>query len=123
VAVTDTHVTFRTKNGKAITVTGVEFLRRWVSHVLPWGYAKIRHYGLFASGNAKVRLARARVLLEPLTQETASRAWTWEDALRDYREWMRELTGIDVDHCPRCGGALMRIHAPWAVARAPPEPA
>jgi len=129
VTITDTHVTFRTKNGKCITVTGVEFLRRWVSHVLPRGYAKMRHYGLFASGKAKVKLARARALLETTTQKPPApqREWTLEDTLRDYRDWMSELTGNDVGRCPRCGSGLVRRPLPTSLqpanARAPPEAA
>jgi hypothetical protein len=56
-------VTFRTKDGNTATVSGVEFLRRFVQHVLPPGFVKIRHYGLMASSNATTRLEHARSLL------------------------------------------------------------
>ena len=46
-------VTFRTKSGKTVTVAPVEFLRRFVQHVLPDGFHKIRHFGLYA-GAAEV---------------------------------------------------------------------
>lgn len=53
------HVTFRTKNGKTATVTPVEFLRRFVQHVLPDGFHKIRHYGLYADEQHRARVVRA----------------------------------------------------------------
>ena len=40
-----------------------EFIRRFLSHVLPKGFHRIRHYGLFASGNRSANIARARQLL------------------------------------------------------------
>ncbi len=42
----------------------VEFIRRFLLHILPRGFMKIRHYGLVASVNVKTRLARARQLLK-----------------------------------------------------------
>jgi hypothetical protein len=44
-------VTFRTKNGKSETLHPVEFLQRFVQHVLPSGFKKIRHFGLYASSH------------------------------------------------------------------------
>lgn len=41
-------VTFATKGGGQCTLPGVEFLRRFVDHVLPKGFTRIRHYGLLA---------------------------------------------------------------------------
>jgi hypothetical protein len=120
-SITDTDVTFRTKDGKRIAVTGEQFLRLWTQHVLPAGFVKIRHYGLMASAHAKTKLAKARALLEststPAVATVAS--WTWQDALDDWRRWMRELTGIDVEACPRCGQPAL-VQRPLPVARAPP---
>jgi hypothetical protein len=45
---------------KAMTLDGVEFLRRWVQHVLPRGFVKIRHYGLLANRGREAKLARCR---------------------------------------------------------------
>jgi len=47
---------------KRITLTGVEFIRRFLMHVLPKGFVKIRHYGILASRNKKVKLALCRKL-------------------------------------------------------------
>ena len=64
VAVTDEAVTFRTKNGATCTLPPHEFIRRFLLHILPDGYTKIRHYGLLAAGNVNTKLARARELIE-----------------------------------------------------------
>ncbi len=61
-SVTDTHVTFQTKRG-VVELDGAEFVRRFLLHVLPSRFRKVRHYGLYAPGNAKVRLEAARRLL------------------------------------------------------------
>ena len=46
-----------------MTLAGVEFLRRFVQHVLPKGFVKIRHYGLLANAQREARLALCRRLL------------------------------------------------------------
>jgi Putative transposase len=64
-------VTFRYKDyriegpGRYKTMTRAphEFIRRFLMHVLPKGFHRIRHYGLFANGNRAANLARARALL------------------------------------------------------------
>jgi hypothetical protein len=64
IEVTDDRITFRTKNGKAITLPPVDFLARFVQHVLPKGYVKIRHFGLYAATNVKKLLETARSVLQ-----------------------------------------------------------
>jgi hypothetical protein len=115
VNVTAPTVTFRTKEGKTHSVTPIEFLRRFIQHVLPDGFKKIRHYGLYASG-AHGMLATARARLESVctpVQTTPSLAPTWQQLLRD-------LTGRDVNRCQRCGGAIERIAIERQAARGPP---
>jgi hypothetical protein len=69
----DGQVTFRYKDyaadrrSKTMALTGEEFLRRFVQHVLPRGFVKIRHYGLLASRGRNERLAWCRRLLLPAT--------------------------------------------------------
>ena len=69
VALDDGRVTFTYKDyadasrTKAMTLEGVEFLRRWVQHVLPRGFVKIRHYGLLANRHRAAKLALCRRLL------------------------------------------------------------
>jgi len=63
-------VTFTSKDyargGKErrLTLSAAEFLRRFVQHVLPRGFVKVRHYGLLANRDRQARLAQARTLLE-----------------------------------------------------------
>jgi hypothetical protein len=82
------HPTFRTKDGRKLSLPPVAFLRRFVQHVLPDGYKKIRHAGLYAAPKA---LAEAKALLGTTPGPTPAQP-TWQDALRD-------LTGVDATRC------------------------
>jgi hypothetical protein len=95
-------VTFRTKGQGTETVSPREFLRRFVRHVLPDGFHKIRHVGLYASAatnpleTARERLGAAVVPLSPC----------------GWRERLAQLTGRNVLLCPRCGGQLLTVIVP-----------
>jgi hypothetical protein len=115
VDVTPSSVTFRTKNGKTHTVTPVDFLRRFIQHVLPDGFKKIRHYGLYAS-SARDELELARAELERL----GAPAPTSPPPRPTWQQLLRELTGRDVERCARCGGAIERIAIERQTARGPP---
>jgi hypothetical protein len=60
----DRGVTFRTRGANTVTVAPGEFIRRFLLHVLPKGFVKIRHHGLMAPSNIATKLAAARRLLE-----------------------------------------------------------
>ena len=96
-------VTFRTKNGKAVTLPAEEFLARFVDHVLPPQFVKIRHIGLLAPSNVGTKLARARELLTaPTAAPTpAKTATTW-------LELVLALVEAETMRCPACGGQLVR---------------
>lgn len=105
VSLDDRGVTFRTHGEQTVTVAADEFLRRFLMHVLPKGYVKIRHHGLMAAGNVTTRLVAARRLLERAPAPTAP------DLPRtpaDFRELLLALTGIDLRRCARCGELAMR---------------
>ena len=106
-AVSDEAVTFRTKGAATTTIDPVTFLRRFVQHVLPVGFHKIRHVGLYASPTAK---ERARALLGSRVLPLRRQSW---------RERLYALTGRDAARCPLCGSLMTAI--PLPVARAPPE--
>jgi len=96
-------VCFRTKDGKQVTIPPEEFIRRFLLHVLPHGFVKIRHYGLLASSNVRTKLEDARRHLEGDKRP--------EDEIRADPTWQERLfalTGIDVTTCPRCGGQMVR---------------
>ena len=94
-------VCFRTKNGKQVTVAPAEFIRRFLLHVLPNGFVKIRHYGLLASSNVHTKLAEARSHLEvndkPAPASPPQQTW---------QEQHLALTGVDLTTCPRCAGQM-----------------
>jgi hypothetical protein len=117
VAITDSAVTFRTKSGKTCTLAPVEFLRRFLLHVLPAGFVKIRHYGLLASANVDSKLMVARELLQPCATPTTDTASRSEATCLDM---LLSLTGRDVRVCPQCGAPLVRKPIPRPNARSPP---
>ena len=88
---------------KLITLDGVEFLRRFLLHVLPGGFVRIRHYGLCASRNVNGKLETARRLLEPSTEPSApSKSQSESTDPPPWWERFLEQTGIDVMACPAC---------------------
>jgi hypothetical protein len=125
-ALDEERIVFRTHPGLSATLTHEEFLRRFLLHVLPEGFVKIRHYGLFAPANVNTKLVRARTLL---TGNDTSSPPVEKTAPRNFQEILLALTGIDITRCPRCKvGILVRrpldpttLDAPPR-ARAPPLP-
>jgi hypothetical protein len=83
---------------RTMRLPGVEFLRRFLLHVLPPGLQRIRHYGFLANRGKAQALARCRQLLG---QVHAAAAPTTQTVQR----WLLLLTGRDVSRCPRCGKA------------------
>lgn len=75
-----------------------EFIRRFLIHVLPKGFHRIRHFGLFANGNRAANIARARELLNvPPPVKDAEHEPTPDDHL------------VLPCPCPRCGGRMIII--------------
>jgi hypothetical protein len=96
-------VCFRTKDGKTTTVDAVEFMRRFLLHVLPTGFVKIRHYGLLAAANVNTKLETARRFLLNVDENTETEAAIPETS-PTWRDLFLKLTGIDLLVCPVCGG-------------------
>lgn len=119
-------VTFRTRGEQRVTLAPGEFLRRFVLHVLPKGFVKIRHHGLFAPSHVGTKLAAARALLAAEAPEAAEPAAAAR-APRDFREVLLALTGVDLQRCRRCG-ALAVVRRPLdatslpLVSPSPPRP-
>ena len=124
----DNHgVTFSTKDGKTATLKPPEFIRRFLMHVLPKRYAKIRHYGLNSASNAKTKLERARRLIEagqPTSDEQATGRESLPHIGDTWLEQMLALTGVDPSVCPRCGiGRMVRTRiAKGTILPLNPEP-
>lgn len=83
-----------------MTLSADEFLRRFLLHVLPEGFQRIRHYGLFSNRHRADNLARCRELLGVSAPVAPSP--------RDYSERYRQLTGQDLLQCPQCHKGQMR---------------
>jgi hypothetical protein len=104
----DAQVTFAYKDykhehqQKLMTLSADEFLRRFLMHVLPDSFQRIRHYGLLGNRHRAENLARCRELLAmpaPVPQHQ-----------RDYQQRYQELSGHDLLLCPHCKtGRMMRI--------------
>src|SRR5215813_2625183 len=107
VAADDGGVAFRWKDyrldgpdrWKTMTLHPHEFIRRFLMHVLPKGFHRIRHYGLFANGHRAENIARARELLKvppPIKEANDENAATDDPRVLPCP-------------CPRCGGRMIII--------------
>jgi len=105
-AVTADSVTIGTRDGKTATMTPHEFIRRFLNHVLPKGFRKIRHYGLLASSNVHTKLEIARSLLRG--SSTDAHAGRPLALAADWQDLYEKLTGIDIGICPACKSARLR---------------
>jgi Putative transposase/Transposase zinc-binding domain len=94
---------------KLMTLDADEFIRRFLIHVLPDGFHRIRHYGLFANGNRTANIALARRLLGlPDPAPSSEEGGGAEDDL-GHQEW---------NSCPCCGGRMIIIET-FAPGRQP----
>jgi hypothetical protein len=87
---------------KTMTLKAQEFIRRFLLHVLPEGFVRIRHFGFLANRFKKQALCRCRELLglNPALPEIPKRS---------LHELMLELTGIDLSRCPSCKQGTMVV--------------
>jgi len=104
-------------------VSPEEFIRRFLLHVLPHQFFKIRHYGLLAPANVNTRLARAQQRLGPLPTAPAHDATPPTSGKGDTDDGVARTTEHDADcavpndhvrdptapQCPHCGGTLRPI--------------
>ncbi|TAN71948.1 MAG: IS91 family transposase [Magnetospirillum sp.] len=112
VTIEDGRVHFRWKDyrhhdtQKIMGLEAGEFIRRFLLHVLPDGFHRIRHYGFLANGHRAARLETCRRLLAVPPLPTAQ-----PEEPDDYRSHLFRLTGHDLRRCPCCGGTM----APFAL--------
>lgn len=101
-------VTFRWKDRaqgnrpRMMTLAAVDFLKRFLLHVLPSGLVRIRHYGFLANAVRRRDLARCRELLEVPASDPPERV-----PKESWQELLLRLTGRDVLRCPKCGVGRM----------------
>lgn len=113
----DGRVSFATKNGATASISGVEFLRRFLLHVLPKRFVKVRHYGLYAAGNVAGKLEQARALLQASGAESAV------DGQKQWQDVVDRLTAPGDPHCPSCQvGTMIRFAIDPATGALLPEP-
>ncbi|OFZ88871.1 MAG: hypothetical protein A3F74_17255 [Betaproteobacteria bacterium RIFCSPLOWO2_12_FULL_62_58] len=119
----DTKVRFRYKDyahgnrRKVMVLAASEFIRRFLLHVLPSGFMRIRHYGILANRTKHQKLAQARVALhyQPAPQPPEP------ESVEAF--WLR-VASLDIHQCPHCKAGRMIAIGPIPVpcARAPPLP-
>ena len=99
---------------KTMTLDADEFIRRFLLHVLPDRFQRIRYYGLLGNRHRGEKLARCRALLgmpEPGT----------DDTVKDYRDRCEELTGVSLWECPVCRhGRMIQVEVLEPGAPRPP---
>jgi hypothetical protein len=113
VALQDGKVTFRyhdRRHGNArrfMTLDARAFIDRFLLHVLPHGFVRVRHYGFQANGRRRQLIARARQLLAdpaPPAPQPIRESW---------QVLFRRLTGRDPLCCPSCKEGVLRIVSAW----------
>ncbi len=80
---------------KEMTLKADEFIRRFLLHVLPDQFFKIRYYGILSARNRKTKLKKCQELLGVSVPKTEEERLTWAELLE-------KLTGIDPTLCPVC---------------------
>jgi hypothetical protein len=86
-----------------MTLKSDEFIRRFLLHVLPPRYVRIRHFGLLANRSRKDNIALCRKLIgscESVAKEEKGKPETWQDQLL-------RICGIDINTCPVCKKGTM----------------
>ena len=109
VSADDDAVVFRTHGQQAVRIRPEEFLRRFLLHILPDGFRKIRHFGLLAPANVSTRLAAAQLIVNSLDRRRRRETPDIPPA---------RTFAMPDGTCPDCGGPLVRI----VVHRATPPP-
>jgi hypothetical protein len=100
------------KRTETITITAVEFIRRFLLHSLPKGFVRIRQYGFLANRNRNVYLKAIRNLMGLSAPP--------ENEVTPLEEMMLQLTGTDITACPCCNKGKMVFFA--EIPKARPRP-
>ena len=87
---------------KTMRLNAQEFMRRFLLHVLPSGFQRIRNYGFLANRYRQVKIALCRKVLGAPVPAVDS-----PDQVLDYRDHYQRLTGLSLRDCPHCGKGQM----------------
>ena len=97
---------YKDNQTKKMKLDAVEFIRRFLLHILPEGFFKIRYYGIFANRNLKIKLKKCQELLKP----------TDNDRCISWNQLFYEITGKTLKLCPVCRIGIfityVLIHSP-----------
>lgn len=108
VSLKDDMVTFRYRDRndndkiKLLTLHAWEFIRRFLLHVLPDGFMKIRHYGILSNRSRNENLTICKKLLGLRCPHEAS-----ENGKESWQDLLTRITGVDPRICPFCGNGKM----------------
>ncbi len=117
VSVQDGEVRFRWKDYahghhlKTMTLSADEFLRRFLLHVLPSGFVRIRHFGFLAHRGRTAKLAQCRTLLAATPPAPPP-----PDSVAAL---VHRLTGVDITRCPVCRAGRLRLVALFRPGQCP----
>jgi hypothetical protein len=121
VRLADDQVTFTYKDytqggrGRQMTLPAEEFLRRFLLHILPYRFVRIRYYGFLAHRHRDSELERCRALLGAAAPVPAA------EEREDWQAVFLRVTGQDPTRCEHCGGHLRLVRElAGAVDRSPP---
>lgn len=110
-ALKDGRVTFTWKDyargsqQRPMTLTAEEFIRRFLLHVLPRGFQRLRQFGLLANRQRRDKLSRARRLLG----DPPGHALTNQPLPPDYQSLYETITGESLRQCPACRSGTMKL--------------
>ena len=116
----DNRVTFRWRDSsdnnkiKLLTIEAFEFIRRFLLHVLPNQFVKIRYYGILSHLSRRVKLLRCKRLLGVLIPEEPK-----EGPKESWQDLLTRITGIDPRVCPYCGKGKMiqrEVIPAWSIS-------
>ena len=103
---------------RIIRLPGTEFIDRFLLHVLPSGFKRIRHYGLLSPARKKARLATARAALGVPPPQP--------EVIESVADFLCRVAQIEQAHCPHCGTGCFRLTTTllpkrrWLNLRGPP---
>ena len=86
---------------KYMTVTAEEFIRRFIMHILPHKFVKIRHYGILSNRNRVLKLKKCKLILNVAVSEVV-------DENLNTAELILKITGKDITICPCCKGKMSK---------------
>ena len=110
ISVQDNRVSYNVKDykneghWKAISVTQEEFVRRFLMHVLPQGFVRIRHYGLLSTRTKREKMILCR-------NQIGCMKYISEMKEMNTEQMLKHLFNKDITKCASCGGHMMMVYS------------